>query len=81
MNITPKDYADIFEGSPQGQLILEDLVSRFGGSVYVKGGADAARQTDFNCGKRAVLDFILARISQAQEGYKDVEETDESVHE
>ena len=77
MNVTLKDYADIFEGSPQGQLILEDLVSRFGGSVYVKGGAEAARQTDFNCGQRSVLDFILARISQAQEGNEDVEETDE----
>lgn len=77
MIATPKDYADIFEGSTQGQLILEDLVRRFGGQVYVKGGADAARQTDYNCGQRSVLDLILARISQAQEGYKDVEEIDE----
>ena len=80
MKANSKDYADIFEGSTQGQLILEDLVSRFGGQVYVKGGAEAARQTDFNCGERSVLDFILRRISQAQEeGDKDVE--DESVHE
>lgn len=64
-----KDYL-IFEDSKQGQIVLEDLVKQFGGSVFVRGGVDAARQTDFNCGARAVLDYILNQIELAKNGVK-----------
>lgn len=62
---TPQDYLEIFEINPHGALILEELVERFGGSIYVRGGHEAERQTTFNAGRRAVLDFILGRISLA----------------
>jgi len=62
---TPHDYLEIFENNPHGSLILEELTTRFGGAVYVKGGHEAERQTTYNAGQRSVLDFILMRINQA----------------
>ena len=67
MKLTLKDYL-IFEETNQGKLILDDLVTRFGGGVYVQGGQEAARQTDYNCGARAVLDYILDRVDKANNG-------------
>lgn len=58
-------YARVFEGHHEGVLILEDLVCRFGGSLFVKGGEEGRRQTDFNLGRRSMLDFILGQIDQA----------------
>lgn len=62
---TPEDYREIFENNPHGALILEDLIRYFGGTIYVRGGHEAERQTTFNAGRRAVLDFILGRINAA----------------
>ncbi len=63
--IAPEVYARVFENHAEGRLILDDLTARFGGGIYVKGGLDGDRQTCFNAGRRAVLDFILGRINQA----------------
>jgi hypothetical protein len=58
-------YARIFEGHPDGVAILNDLVGRFGGSLFVKGGEEGRRETDYRLGRRAVLDFIIGQINQA----------------
>lgn len=61
----PSMYARVFEGHREGALVLEDLTQRFGGRLFVKGGEEGRRQTDYNLGRREVLDFILGQINQA----------------
>lgn len=61
----PSDYKLVFEMSKSGELVLQDLMNRFCTRVWVEGGLDAARKTDFRCGRRAVVEFILAQIDQA----------------
>jgi hypothetical protein len=68
---TPEMYARVFEGHAEGAMVLDDLTRRFGGSLFVKGGEEGRRQTDYNLGSRAVLDFILARINVANTGEND----------
>ena len=58
-------YRDVFQDGTIGGEVLEELIMRFGRDTYVAGGAEGARQTDFNCGKKAVIDFIILRINQA----------------
>ena len=74
---TADDYQQVFEGHPQGALILEDLVARFGGNPYVRGGLDAQRETDFRAGCLRVVSHILAQINRANgapdEGGNDVQ--------
>jgi hypothetical protein len=62
---TPEDYARCFEGSPAGQVVYEDLVRRFAGLPYVRGGLEADRETCYRAGQNRVVNFILARINQA----------------
>jgi hypothetical protein len=62
------DYSAVFEASPQGALVLEDLLNRFYSSVYVRGGLEAQRETDFRCGRRAVIEFIYQQLERAQAG-------------
>ena len=61
-------YARLFDGSPDGPAVLADLVARFGGALFVKGGEEGRRETDYRLGRRAVLDYILSRIDQAGQG-------------
>lgn len=61
----PAMYARVFEGHHEGAEILEDLTARFGGALFVKGGEEGRRETDWRLGRRAVLDFILGQINQA----------------
>ncbi|EAB6210859.1 hypothetical protein ABN12_003204 [Salmonella enterica subsp. enterica serovar Mississippi] len=68
-----EDYKRLFEETPGGDLVLEELTRRFGKAIYVKGGLEGDRQTCFNAGQRSVLDFILGRINAAY-GVDDVEE-------
>lgn len=70
----PEDYKRLFEETAGGQEVLDELVRRFGGRVYVRGGNEADRQTCFNAGQRAVLDFILLQIDKANGVTDDVEE-------
>lgn len=67
-SVPPKASANDYEvlfASPAGQLVLEDLVSRFCGKVYVQGGLEAQRETDFRSGKREVVEHILRQINRA----------------
>lgn len=63
--VTPQDYHTIFESIPTGQAILSDLVSRFGGTSYVRGGHDADRETCFRAGQKHVVDHILIQTNRA----------------
>ena len=58
-------YARVFEGHHEGSLILEDLTRRFGGALFVKGGEEGRRETDYRLGRRALLDHIIGQINQA----------------
>jgi len=58
-------YARVFEGHHEGAQVLEDLTRRFGGRLFVKGGEEGRRQTDYNLGRREVLDFIISMVNQA----------------
>lgn len=59
------DFQRVFEGDPVGARILEDLVVRFGGNPYTRGGLEAQRETDRKAGSLAVVDYILRKINQA----------------
>lgn len=75
----PACYARVFEGHHEGRLILEDLVRRFGGALFVKGGEEGRRETDFRLGRRSVLDHILGQINQANNVAPADEEQDPSA--
>lgn len=74
--VTPAMYARVFEEHREGVLIFEDLVKRFGLDPWVKGGVEAARETDRRLGMRKVIEHITARINQAH-GVNDSADTDE----
>lgn len=67
-------YARVFEHG-EGALVLEDLTARYGGALFVKGGEEGRRETDYRLGRRALLDFILGQINQAN-GTPPDEDTD-----
>lgn len=71
--VRPEDYRRLFEETPGGPQVLEELTRRFGGAVFVKGGPEGDRQTCFNAGQRDVLDFILRRLNEADGVNDDVE--------
>lgn len=62
---TPDEYRAVFEMSSAGALVLEDLITRYCGGTYVRGGLEAQRETDFRSGKRDVVEFILKQINRA----------------
>jgi hypothetical protein len=74
--LQPVDYQRVFEGDPVGARILEDLIGRFGGNPYTKGGLEAQRETDRKAGSLEVVNFLLRKINQANGA-----ENDESDHE
>jgi hypothetical protein len=62
---TSEDYRLIFEDTMAGQLVMEDLMKRFAGVVYVKGGHEADRETCYRAGKRDVIEHIVKMINRA----------------
>lgn len=73
-------YARVFEGHAEGALVLEDLTSRFGGALFVKGGEEGRRETDYRLGRRSVLDHIIGQVNQANNAPPpDDEETDSTT--
>lgn len=64
---TAQDYYTLFEAHPIGQDVLEDLISIFGGTTYVRGGQDADRETCFRAGRKHVVDHILIQINRANQ--------------
>ncbi|EML1595545.1 hypothetical protein RVY52_000239 [Burkholderia cenocepacia] len=61
---TPDDYRVVFE-SPVGAVVLDDLVRRFTGAVFVSGGQDGERETTFRLGRRETVEHILRMINRA----------------
>lgn len=67
LECTPATYARIFEGDPNGQLVLSDLCRKFYKNPYVKGGLEAERQTNYNAGQSSVVNHILKQIGRSAE--------------
>lgn len=63
--LPPEIYARVFENHAEGAQILVDLVARFGGNPYVRGGQEADRETAYRAGQNRVVQFILGRINTA----------------
>lgn len=58
-------YARLFESNDDGLRVMQDLERRFCRPAKTEGGIDAVLQTYHRAGARAVVEFILARINQA----------------
>lgn len=72
---TPETYRNVFDLDVNGQRILEDLVSIYSRSSYVRGGQDAERESCYRAGQASVVNFILTKINQANDpNYKPEEE-------
>lgn len=66
--VTPEMYHRVFVGHHEGALILEDLVGRFFDvETYVKGGQDAARETEARAARRDVVRHILVMVGQVNQ--------------
>lgn len=63
--LDPAAYLRVFEQHAEGAQVLEDLVARFGGNPYVRGGLEGDRETCYRAGSNRVVNFILARINAA----------------
>lgn len=63
--LKPEVYARVFDSLPEGKAVLEELIVRFGGNPYVRGGQEAERETNYRAGGNRVVSFIVARINQA----------------
>lgn len=60
-------YKLIFVNDDDGKRLLEDLSMRFyDRPVYVKGGLEGSRQTDFNAGQQSVIHWILQILTYVQ---------------
>ncbi len=59
-------YRRVF-GQGEGEVILEDLVTRFTKPAQTQGGIDAILQTYKDAGARDVLELILKKVQQARE--------------
>lgn len=71
--VTAHDYALLFNND-LGERILDELVTRFCGVAFVRGGQEAERLTSYNLGKRDVVEYILGQINADAQG-----ETDSTV--
>jgi hypothetical protein len=65
--LSPVVYRNVFEDHPEGRQILEELMRRFSmrSGAVTEGGIDAVLKTYERAGARKVLEFIVARINQA----------------
>jgi len=65
-------YHRVFVESPEGAIVLEDLVARFFDiEVYQAGGIEAQRETERRAARREVLRFILNKVAQVNEAPPD----------
>lgn len=71
METTPDTYRRLFEDHSDGQAVLDELVRKFGGNPYTRGGTEAVRETDFKAGKLEVITFILRQINRAHGSNED----------
>lgn len=63
--LSPAIYQRVFEEYRDGAQILEELVRRFSRPAVDEGGIDAILKTYKRAGAREVIEFIVARINQA----------------
>ena len=63
--LSPQVYQRIFETHPEGALILDELIRRYAARAKREGGIDAVLETYHRMGARSVVEFIVARINQA----------------
>ncbi|WKB53015.1 hypothetical protein [Eleftheria terrae] len=68
--VDPAAYLRVFELHPEGVQILDELVTRFGRNPYVP-GHNGDRDTAYNSGQFAVVQFILGRINKANGAHED----------
>lgn len=64
--LDPKIYIRVFEDSPDGVAILEELARIFVRPPRMSGGIDGILTNYRSMGERAVIDFILGRINKAR---------------
>lgn len=64
-------YYRVFEQNPDGKLVLELLERQFCRKLWVAGGIEGARQTDFNNGQFSVINHINLMLSRAIYGGHD----------
>jgi hypothetical protein len=58
-------YARVFDMTPEGKVVLEDLVAKFGRNPYVAGGHEGDRETCKRAGQLSVVSHILNQINRA----------------
>lgn len=74
---TAETYRNVFDLTVDGQRILEDLTSQFCKPSYVRGGADAERESCYRAGQGSVVNRILAKINTANDpNYKEEQDND-----
>jgi hypothetical protein len=73
---TPSDYANLFESTPRGRLVFDNLIRRFNRPPLYEGGIDGIRKSDFRAGARSVIDHIVNQINR-NNGVPDVEQESE----
>ena len=64
MPTTAAAYQSTFELYGDGRAVLDELIDLFGKAPFVPGSPD---QTAYNCGAKAVVEHILARIAEADQ--------------
>jgi len=62
----PSDYVRTFVNNDSGQKVLEQLVTVFASDTYVRGGADAERESCYKQGQKSVIDHINYAIARAK---------------
>lgn len=68
--VTAHDYALLFNND-LGERIIDDLVTRFCGVTFVKGGQEAERLTSYNLGRRDVVEFVISKLNEDATGAED----------
>ena len=64
--LDPKTYVRVFEDSPDGSAVLDELARIFVRPPRMDGGIDGILANYRGMGTRAVIDFILGRINRAR---------------
>lgn len=72
LEISPATYSRVFEGTPDGQLVLQDLCRRYYRDPFVAGGIEGERETLVRVGEARVVSFILKRMAMTPEDGNDV---------
>lgn len=63
--LPPEAYARVFDMTPEGKAVLEELVRIFARPAKLTGGIDAILATYHNDGARRVVEFIASQINRA----------------